>query len=188
MGQSNLKMRLDSLMNRRGTDLLRFINSRIFKRLRNHISPEDILAEAVSYVIERPDLAESRQSEDDLFGFLAWKAKMLICDKARRISRTEEIEASLVPDLQIAPSPTLVLHREDKREALLQCIERISNTEQKKIIELVIIQGMTVGEAAQQMQRSPAATRTLLWRAMGLLSQKANRGDVKKYDTSGVTS
>lgn len=190
-----IKAKVDAVLAERGAEILAFINSRIFKSLRDKVNAQEILAEAVCYVLERPEKVLKRD-KDHLYLYIIWKAKLLVCDKARREKRSvfedtpssDEAEFFREPTTDARFSPTYILHRKTKEESLQEVIATVENDDYRRLLQLVRIEGYSIDEAAAIMGKSPAATRTMLWRAFEKLVSKVKHGNNRKFETSGETT
>lgn len=185
---------ISQLVHSRESDFLKFINSRISKNLKTQITAEEILSETVRYALEHPDMIENRE-EEDLFLFLLWKAKLLVCDKVRRLEAVGEskqparIEFSLQEaERSTMPSPTLQLHREDKKTALLRYLDMLPNVDQRTVLRLVRLDGHSIEDVSKMMGRSPDAIKKLMRRAFENLVWKARSSGARKFATTGETT
>lgn len=190
-----LKNRIEDVLRQKEKSLYKFINSKINKDLRQLILAEEVLSECIEYALNNQELLEKR-TEDDVFVFLLWKAKCIVCDKVRRLQTARKNEQALVSraiaseitDRAVAPSPTLLIHRETKRAALHRCLSMISSEDQRTALELVQFKGHTVREAANIMGKSVDSVKKLLRRGFLNLAVEARRLGARQFATTGVTS
>lgn len=192
-GEVNLELnqRISKLVSEREDDFRNFINSRIAKPLRAKILAEEILSETVRYALEHPALVKDR-SDEKLFFFLLWKAKLLVCDRVRNIKAASNLEQTV--SLKVAEktkddfqSPTMRLHREDKRVALENYIALLPNRDQRTVLQLMRVDNFNLDQVSETMGRSPEAVKKLVRRAMENLISAARRAGSDKFLTTGET-
>lgn len=194
-GLMETKNRLQELLSAKQKNILKYINSIIGSNLRKELAAEEVLAETVRYVLEHPEQLKGR-SLNDLFLFFLWKAKMVVIDKARNLKSSSMIlpddEHSLsemmAQNRNVAPSPSLLLHREEKKLSLRRCLDLLSNVDQKTAIRLVRIEGQSVEEAGKTMKRSPDAVRKLVERGFVNLVWKIRSSGAMRFATTGETT
>lgn len=192
---TTLRARIEGLLEAKQTAFCKFINSKIDKDLRQYILVEDILSETIEYAIQNEKLLAHRD-EHQLLIFLFWKAKMLVCDKVRRLQTTRKRQQAILNhrsasqsiDRLIAPSPSFLLHRESKRTELLHYLSMIPSPDQRQALELVQFEGNSVREAAEKMGKSVESVKKLVSRGFANLVIKAQSSGARKYATTGITS
>jgi RNA polymerase sigma-70 factor (ECF subfamily) len=104
------------------------------------------------------------QGDDSLFRWLCGIAKRAIGQVAREARRAER-QAAGDPGEASGPSPSKVLRRHERFDRLEAALEKLS-AEHRQAILLCRIEGLTSAEVAERMNRSPAAVRQLLVRAL----------------------
>lgn len=192
MGQ---KDELSALLLERKSSLMRYINSLIGNILRRSLDAEEVLSEALRYLLEHPEHLENRNARE-LYLFLLWKSKMIVRDRAKQLRRSNQRTEKLVNTIdlcgeggsQTVPSPTLQIHREDKRVSLKRCIDMIPSADQRKALSLVRLQGYSFIEVGLLMNKTPDAVKQLVRRGFESLVQILRRHGGWKYETTGVTS
>lgn len=187
------KSQIESLLIAKNDEILKYINSIIGDKLRTQVNAEEILAETVRYAMENPGCLENRTQEKAMYFFL-WKAKKLVLNQARSFkTRTTHQQAKSEENqnevaLDVEPSPTFLLHRADKRLALRECLNLLSNEAQRNALKLVKIDGLSAEDAAKAMGKTPEAVRNLVKRGFASLVQKVYAAGGRKYATTGETT
>lgn len=186
-----VKSRLEKLLSEKESNILRYLNSLIRNNLRNRVSAQEVLDDAVCYLMEHPEQTECR-SDKDLFLFLLWKSKKLVIDRARQIKTQDDSCFSIARTLDeqrwIAPSPSLVLHRLAKQISLRDCLNSLPSEEQKTALRLMRIEGLTSQQAAKRMGKTPEAVRKLVERGFASLVERIKGSGAKKFATTGETT
>lgn len=186
------KTRLEEFLGRKGEDLLRFINSKIDNNLRKTATAQDVFNDLIRYAMEHPAEVEKR-SDQDLFICFLWKAKLLVYDKVKEMKKHDPENVAqrlkISPKAEkLGPSPTYVLHRQDKQQALRYYLSMITSPEQKRAMELVRLEGLTLAEAGARMGKTVTAVEKLLERGFANLVNKVRRSGGWKYATTGETT
>lgn len=191
---NQVKIQLEELLRTRKADLLRRVNYYLGKSLRKKTVPEEILAESVCYFLEHPNGLESKDQEQ-LYNIFLWKARRVVCDRVRRLERFAEVVDELghnYPNSEserrlTQPSPTLVLHRESKRQDLRHAIGLIPSEAQRQALWLTKMEGHSLAETAQLMNRNTQSVKKLVERGFKSLALVLkSRG--KMVESTGVTS
>jgi RNA polymerase sigma-70 factor (ECF subfamily) len=113
------------------------------------------------------------QDEDSFFRWLCGIAKRALAEAARQARRAERSLAR-EPVQAGEPSPSAILRRRERFDRLEQALEDLG-PDHREVILLCRIEGLTSAEVAERLNRSPAAVRQLLVRALREL--KKNFGD-----------
>lgn len=189
------KEQIEAFLLKYSKDLVKRIQPLLRNSFSHEITAEEILGEAIVYILEHPDRLENR-SESHLYNSILWKCKRLVIDKMRRvgaaaraIERQEEIigEKSRKGE-DMAPSTTWVLHHQEKLSAIEKYIEELPEEELKVAIRLVRIDGLSFKEAAQAMSTTQQDFRRVFRRGLAHLFRIAESYGGRKYMTSGITS
>ena len=152
----------EQIMDRFGFRLTSYAWSRLGRVLRQRVDAEDIVQETSLKAILAIQGIEWR-GESALFSWLCGIASNIILAHSRRYLRLipEELEA---PTDQNGTSPSQSIRRQERFDRLKQCMASLT-ADQCEVIDLVRLQGHTIREAAERMDRSENATVQLLWRA-----------------------
>lgn len=189
------KNRIESLLLDERSKCLNSINSLLGNHLRNIMEAEEVLDEALVYALQRTELWQSR-SRKELMGFLLWKSKCIIIDKARAM----KVEAKAIAEKESALaenergkngtefSPTFVLHRQAKRTAMERYINMLRNEDQKSALRMVRIEGRSLADAARVMGKSPGAVEKLVERGFESLMRTIRGAGGWKFNTTGETT
>jgi len=104
--------------------------------------------------------------------FLAWLYRIAnsVIHKSRRRSRP----VAPLPDLPWNAAPDLGLAEQEMRQDLLRELYRLPDIQQQLLV-LRFAQGLTYEEIAQVVDRSPAALRQLVYRALQTLRERMTR-------------
>lgn len=109
------------------------------------------------------------QEEDSFYRWLSGIAKRVILIAARQYRGKRKTElAREIP--VIGTSPSKALRREERLLRLQDAVKCLSG-DHREVILLARIDGLTVNEIAEQTNRSPAAVKQLLSRALRKLRQ-----------------
>lgn len=186
------KARLDRFLTVHKNELVNFIKLKLDKKLGNFASAEDVLSEVFAYALSHPSDVEKR-SDENLAIFLKWKSKMIIFDLARLSKKLDpNVIANKVENVSehkgSAESPSLLLHRQDKRHALRNYISMIKSPEQRLVMELVRLEGMSPKEVAEKLGKERAAVEKLLQRGFASLVSMLRASGGMKFATSGETT
>ncbi len=118
------------------------------------------------------------QDDDSFFKWLCGIAKHVLAEAAQDAWRAER-QAQAQPGQRSDTSPTNVVRRQDRFDRLDAALKRLA-PEHRQVILLCRIEGLTSAEAAERLNRSPAAVRQLLLRALRELKQ--NFGDTESFN------
>ena len=192
----DIKVQIEGLVSERQEKITSRIKSYIRKDLHREIPPEEILSETICYLLRHPSVGE-QLSREELYRLLLWKARHLVCDRIHKLRNTDWAlrsgaldlpEASFGAERATQASPTVILHREDKRKAIRHTIDLLPNGEQKTALRLVKIENRTNEEAAKIMGKSPEAVRKLAERGFQQLATVLRSFGKSKFESSGETT
>lgn len=175
--------------------ILSYIRCVMGRRLRKHLAPEEVLGDAVRYLLERPQWIQERSAEQ-LFVFLLWKCKMIVIDRARRLKGFQEYWLEELRPLSelvheggsVEKSPSLILHRQQKRDDFRNLLNLIKSQNQRMALELVRMEGLSLAQAGAVMGKHPEAVRDLVRSAVTNLVRHLRASGGFKYATTGETS
>ena len=140
-----------------------FVRSRVRAHYRSQIDLRDLVNEVVAIAVR--SIATCRaQDEDAFFGWLVGIAKNVVLREIERLERRQTLQILDPPDSG-TPSPSKDLRRVERFDRLRSALEGLS-AEHREVILLVRIEGLPIREVADRMNRSEAAARKLLWRAL----------------------
>lgn len=117
------------------------------------------------------------QDEDAFFRWLCGIAKRALAQAAQE-ARKGEVRAAHTRRNEDAPAPIQVLRRQERLDRLEAALMEL-NPEYREVIRLCRIEGLTSTEVATRTQRSPAAVRQLLVRALRELKKRF--GDTESF-------
>ena len=110
------------------------------------------------------------QGEESFLRWLGGIAEHVILNLARRHARDKPVPLS--PELQASGvSPSRGLRRDERFERLQRAFDHLSQ-DHRTVLQLAHIDGLSLREIAQRMERSPEAARKLLWRALKELREQ----------------
>lgn len=189
------KKRIEVFLLKYSKSIIRRIQPLLRSDFSHEITAEEILGEAVVYALEHPDRWE-KQSDQHLYNSILWKCKRLVIDKMRRVgalSRAIEKQEEILAEKSrkgedMAPSPTLVLHRQDKLSAVEKFLEELPEEEVRVAVRLVRIDGHTFKEAAEIMGKNSQEFRRIIRRGLAQIFRIAETHGGRKYITTGETS
>jgi len=133
------------------------------------VEAEELLAD--TFVRAHRTLARFQwQGEDAFFRWLCGIAKHALAEAAQQ-ARRREVLAGQQRDVPAAgPTPSGALRREERFDRLQAALDKLT-PEQREVVLLCRIEGLTSVEAAARMDRSSEAVRKLLARALRALKQ-----------------
>lgn len=191
---NNSSSQVEQFLELKSQEILKYINSLIGNDLRGLIFPEEILSEVVFYFLKNPHNLD--RSERDLFLAFLWKSKMTVMARAKQSRKqqknlspkTKEEVGNRFHERNVAPSPTLVIHRADKQSSIQKYIELLPRSEQKKALQLVRIEGHSYRKASEIMGKNIDAVEKLVNRALLNLYRIVRKRGGSKFATTGLTS
>lgn len=191
---TNAKSQIETLLHSRKEDLYRRIKYYLGKNLGKAATQEEILAETVCYFLEHPNGLETKE-QSELYNIFLWKARRVVWDRVRKIDRFEEALQEMGEEISdpsaesrmTHPSPSLLLHRESKRQDLRRAIGLIPSEDQRRALWLMRIENRSLAEAAQTMGKSTQAVKKLIERGFRNLVFQLKSGG-KIMESTGQTS
>ncbi len=161
-GQGNREA-FDTLVARSRKELESHVASRLGGRLRGKLERDDLMQETVARALESIGRFEW-QGEGSFRRWLFGIAENVTREAARKLRRGPDLEA--FPDLPgTDSSPSKHVRRSERFERLQEAIRRLS-PDHRRVILLVRIEGLTIREVAERMERSVSSVKNLLLRAM----------------------
>jgi RNA polymerase sigma factor (sigma-70 family) len=158
----------DRLFRRYRHQLEAAVRRRLGGYLRQVIDAEDVLQETFLKAFESIGTYRD-QGPDSFLHWLRGIAENLLLYWARQHRRIRE----LPPDRDVAgsgTSPSRKLRREERFERLQEALSRLS-PEHREVILMARVEGLPMLEIARRLERSPAAAKQLLWRAIQKLGE-----------------
>lgn len=159
----------DELVSQLRPELQAFCLSRLGDRLRKFVDVDDIIQETSLKALQSIE-AIQWQGEKALFSWFCGIAQNVIYAQSRKSLRigspSEDIDG---PD-EIGSSPSQSLRRGERFDRLEQSLTMLTE-EQRQVVRLTRIDGLTIREAAAQMDRTEKTTYQLLWRAIKKLRE-----------------
>ena len=153
----------DALVARSREELESHVASRLGGRLRGKLERDDLLQETVARALESIGRFEW-QGEGSFRRWLFGIAENVTREAARKLRRGPDLEA--FPDLAgTDSSPSKHVRRSERFERLQEAIRRLS-PDHRRVILLVRIEGLTIREVAERMERSVSSVKNLLLRAL----------------------
>ncbi len=163
--------------------------ARMDPALRNRFEPEDILQQVYLQVIREIDRFEDRGDGS----FLGWVSTILdnkLIDVRRAAYRQVRNIAREMPVAAVAPTdsywnlldfiyadsgtPSQAARKDEAVGALLACVSRLSELH-RQVIQLRFLQGMSVGDVAQELDKTEGAVVALTKRALDSLRKSMDR-------------
>jgi RNA polymerase sigma-70 factor, ECF subfamily len=149
-------------------DLYRAAYPRLVAFAHRRLGSDDLARDAVSETMTRAVAAIDSYSRDD-DGFLPWLfgiCRHVVADMQRVLYR--QLPERLLrhePDL---PGPVEVVLDEEERSALRAAFERLA-PEERELLELRVVAGLSSAEAAEALGKQPGAVRMAQMRALSRL-------------------
>lgn len=164
----------DAIVERYQNRLDSFIRSRVRPQLRKRLTIEELVNETFARAFQSLDRFNG-DSEDSFVGWLAGISKNVVLMELDRLHRDQALQIDR--DLSGGdPSPSQVARRHERFDRLKEAIEGLSG-DYRQVILLCRIEGLPIKTVAERMNRSPAAVKKLLWRALNEL--KSTFGDTE---------
>ena len=149
--------------------LTAFCLSRLSSDLRKIVEVEDVLQETCLRAIQCIEGVQW-QGERALLSWFCGIAQNVIYTHSRRTLRIKQRSEVRETDGCEDSSPSRQARREERFDRLEQSLAKLTE-EQQQVVRLTRIEGLSVREAAEQMERSEKATYQLLWRAIKKLRE-----------------
>ena len=142
--------------------LLASIRSRLSPAIRQRVDPEDVLQD--TYVRGLHSLSRFQwQGEDSFARWLQAIASHVALDVVRHEGRRPALR--LERDVQgDAAAPSRGLRRQERQDRLIKAL-RTLNPDHQTVLELSRMEGQSIREIAERMERSESAVKNLLLRA-----------------------
>ena len=163
MHPASVSITAAGLYDRHLRDVYRYVSRRIPRRE----DAEDITAEVFQAAFRCLNrLRDTDNPRVWLFGI----ARRKVVDHLRRAGRTHELLNCDVPESTIgrlesaAGDPAIALHRAESRQTIRRLLSNLSEDHREALV-LQYVEGLSIAEVAQVMDRSLAATNSLLQRA-----------------------
>jgi RNA polymerase sigma-70 factor (ECF subfamily) len=142
-------------------------------RIRAHylhgtLEVDDVLQEAMSRAFQCLRRFQW-QGEGSFHSWLAGIAERVILEAVRNRKRDPRLKLTDVPTG--GASPSKALRRNERFDRLKAALGRLTS-EYRQVIELSRLEGLKIREVALQMNRTPEATKKLLYRALEQLKQE----------------
>jgi RNA polymerase sigma-70 factor (ECF subfamily) len=134
------------------------------------VDAEELVAD--TFVRAHRTLARFEWQGDD--AFLRWLcgiAKRALAEAAQEARRRELLDSRRRDIAAPGPTPSSALRREERFDRLQAALDQLT-PDQREVVLLCRIEGLTSVEAAARMDRSPEAVRTLLARALRALKER----------------
>ncbi len=163
--------------------LLASIRTRLSPAIRQRVDPEDVLQD--TYVRALHSLSRFEWRGEDSFGrWLEAIASHVALDVVRREGRRPALRLEREPPGDGA-APSRGLRRQERRERLMKALRTLSPDHQT-VLELSRMEGLSIREIADRMDRSESAVKNLLLRATRKLRESF--GDTVSLGLDGGSS
>ncbi len=159
----------DQLFGRCREKLTRFCQTRMSTQTRNYVDVEDVVQETAIKAFQSLDRVQW-QGESALFSWFCGIAINVIYGHARRFLRLGPVGVTDEQPDHCGASPSRDARRGERMIRLEGSLEKLP-PEQREVVTLIRLQGLSVRQAAAKMERSEKATYQLLWRAMKKLRE-----------------
>lgn len=140
---------------------------------------EEILQDTFVRALQSLEKFTWREAEEPFFHWLSGIAKKALADLARRKRREQRRSGGSVSGGGLpatGPTPSKVLRRDERLERLQAALAELT-PEYRQVLVLSRIDGLTMKEISEQMDRSQNAVKHLIARALKQLKQ--NFGDTE---------
>ena len=163
--------------------LLATIRTRLSPAIRQRVDPEDVLQD--TYIRGLHSLSRFEwQGEDSLARWLVAIASHVALDVVRHEGRRPALRIEL--DVRgDGTAPSRGLRRLERRERLMKALRTLS-PEHQTVLELSRMEGQSIREIAERMERSESAVKNLLLRATRKLRESF--GDTQSLGLEGGSS
>ena len=143
------------------------IQRRLGAYLRQRIEVGDVVQETWLKALQSVG-SFHEQGDDSFFHWVRGIAENLLLYWARQHQRTVLLQSGDHVD-DGGTSPSKRLRREERFDRLQDALSRLS-TEHREVVLLARVEGLSMQEIAERLDRTPAAVKQLLWRAMQKLA------------------
>jgi RNA polymerase sigma-70 factor (ECF subfamily) len=170
----------DQLFQRLAGRVEAFVRSKIQPAHRPRLDVQEILQDTFVRAFRSFDSFHG----EDLEAFRRWltgvaSKTVLRAEEQARRHRTLEIATDVAAE---DVSPSRALRREERFDRLQRALDSLSR-DHREVILLTRIDGLSLKQAAERMDRSPEAVRKLFWRALKeLRSALTNTGSLRLPD------
>ena len=163
--------------------LLATIRTRLSPAIRQRVDPEDVLQD--TYIRGLHSLSRFEwQGEDSLACWLVAIASHVALDVVRHEGRRPALRIEL--DVRgDGTAPSRGLRRLERRERLMKALRTLSS-EHQTVLKLSRMEGQSIREIAERMERSESAVKNLLLRATRKLRESF--GDTQSLGLEGGSS
>jgi RNA polymerase sigma-70 factor (ECF subfamily) len=153
----------EKLVSRERPRIRALVGSRLHAHIVLGVSADDVYQETLLRACQSIGRFEWK-GKDSFLRWLGGIAENIILHLARKRARerSEPLEED-VPAREVSPSRAV--RREERFQRLEDALDELS-LEHRKVIRLVILEGLTFDEAARRMDRSREAIKRLLYRAL----------------------
>jgi RNA polymerase sigma-70 factor (ECF subfamily) len=158
----------DELTGSVGDALITRIRRRIGRELRPRLDPEDVLQETYLRAFRSIDTFQwkgERSFESWLYGI----ALNIILHTAREQGKRNVLRITREPQTD-GSSPSQRQRREERFDRLEAAVNTLS-TDYRTVVRLARLEGLSIAEIAERMNRTPGSVRNLLLRAMKQLRE-----------------
>ncbi len=159
----------DLLLSRLRPMLVLWAGTRMSPRLKARMEPEDVAQEIMARVLKGLDGFQAAHGEGETRSFHAWL--FTVGENCIRdlVSREDAIKRRPPALLSVSQtSPSQAAYRREQVERMLQALDALE-PEDRDVIRLIKLQGLTAGEAAPLLDKTPNAVRIQLCRALKAL-------------------
>lgn len=159
----------DQLLARLRPMLVLWSGTRMSPRLKARMEPEDVAQEIMARVLTGLDGFEAAPGDGGARSFHAWL--FTVGENCIRdlVSREDAIKRRPPAPLSISQtSPSQAAYRREQVERMLQALDALE-PEDRDVIRLIKLQGLTAAEAAPLLDKTPNAVRIQLCRALKAL-------------------
>ena len=149
--------------------LVLWAGTRMSARLKARLEPEDVAQEIMARVLKGLDGFQAAHGDAESRSFHAWL--FTVGENCIRdlVSREDALKRRS-PVLQSVSqtSPSQAAYRREQVERMLKALDALE-PEERDVIRLIKLQGLTAGEAAPLLDKTPNAVRIQLCRALKAL-------------------
>ena len=164
----------DELTSSATKSLLARIHRRMGLELRRELDPEDVLQETFLRAFRSIDKFQW-QGEGSFESWLYGIALKIIFHAARERGKWNLLRMTLEPPA-VGLSPSRGQRRDERFDRLERSLNSLS-PEYRQVVRLARIEGLSMAEIAERLERTPSSVRNLLFRAMKQL--RASFGDTE---------
>ena len=148
--------------------LLARIQRRMSRELQEDLGPDDVVQETFFRAFRSLEKF-SWQGEGSFESWLYGIALKIILHSARERGKWNLLRVTREPEAA-DPSPSHQQRREERFDRLERSLDSLSPL-YRRVVQLARIEGLSIAEIAERMERSPSSVRNLLFRAMKQLRE-----------------